>query len=136
MQFEGGIYGKAVLQNCFTKVLLKNTEDGARRIQSLLNLTDEEVERIQRYKNGKCLLLIGNLKLELQFEASELEDELISTDSESLKRISEKKQEEINRRESQNDMKEITKVKYVPLIDEDEYYRLIEDEESEHDSQY
>lgn len=107
LQFEGGIYGKAVLQNCYTKVLLKNTEDGARRIQSLLNLTNNEVERIQRYKNGKCLVLIGNLKLEMQFEASALEDELISTDSATLTRISKQKSNEnLSQKSFSNNLKE------------------------------
>lgn len=127
MQFEEGIYGKAVLQNCFTKVLLKNTEDGARRIQSLLNLTDGEVERIQRYKNGRCLLLIGNLKLELQFEASELEDELISTDSTTLTRITEKKVKEKDKIQSVSE--ENVEEKYLMLLSEEEYYQYLNNEE-------
>lgn len=135
LQFEGGIYGKAVLQNCYTKVLLKNTEDGARRIQSLLNLTDNEVDRIQRYKNGKCLVLIGNLKLEMQFEASTLEDELISTDSATLTKISQQKakekQTEVETVEPQDTQEPKTHEKWFSVMSEEEYYQSLEKEGDE-----
>ena len=135
LQFEGGIYGKAVLQNCYTKVLLKNTEDGARRIQSLLNLTDNEVDRIQRYKNGKCLVLIGNLKLEMQFEASTLEDELISTDSATLTKISQQKakekQNEVETVEPQDTQEPKTHEKWFSVMSEEEYYQSLEKEGDE-----
>lgn len=123
MQYENGIYGKAVLQNCYTKILLGNNEDGTQREQALLNLTDEECMKIQRYKNGKCLALIGNLKLEMQFESSALENELISTDSDTLRKVAKKRQQDAEQKEKEEKKFSVFNDEVVQIMSEEQYFK-------------
>lgn len=56
---EGGKYGKGILDSSRIKFVMQMEEQEARLIQQILNLSEEEVRQITRFRRGEGLLCIG-----------------------------------------------------------------------------
>mgnify|MGYP007102617710 CR=1 FL=1 len=56
MALDGGKYGKAILDSCRIKFIMQMEEQEARLVQNILNLTEEEVRLITRFRRGEGLL--------------------------------------------------------------------------------
>ena len=76
---DDGKYGKAILNNCRTKVVLQLEEDEAMAVQKYLNLSDEETMQIIRSGRGQGLLCAGRNRIGVEFRASQTEYDLITT---------------------------------------------------------
>ena len=56
---EGGKYGKGILDSSRIKFVMQMEEQEARLIQQILNLSEEEVRQITRFRRGEGLQCIG-----------------------------------------------------------------------------
>ena len=53
---DGGKYGKGIINNAKTKIILNLEDDEALRVQDALNLTDAEISNITRFERGNGLI--------------------------------------------------------------------------------
>lgn len=89
---EDGKYGKGIINNSKTKIILNLEDEEAQRVQSILHLSEAETMAITHFERGNGLISTNNNNVTVEFRASDLEKELITTDREELKKILEKQQ--------------------------------------------
>lgn len=82
-----GLYGKGIINNSQTKIVLKLTKDEALFVRDVLGLTERETMSIMKFERGNGLLVTGSNNVFIEFKASELETELITTDRTLLAKI-------------------------------------------------
>ena len=90
---EDGKYGKGIINNSKTKIVLNLEDEEAERVQSILHLSEAETMAITHFERGNALISTNNNNVTVEFKASELEKELITTDRMELKLILEKERE-------------------------------------------
>ncbi len=76
---DGGKYGKGILDSSRIKLVMQMEEQEARLIQGVLNLSEDEVRQITRFRRGEGLLCIGYNHVPVQFHATEKEYNAITT---------------------------------------------------------
>lgn len=76
---EGGKYGKGILDSSRIKVIMQMEEQEARLIQGVLNLSEEEVRQVTRFRRGEGLLCIGYNHVPIAFYATQKEYDAITT---------------------------------------------------------
>ena len=76
---EGGKYGKGILDSSRIKFVMQMEEQEARLIQQILNLSEEEVRQITRFRRGEGLLCIGYNHVPVAFHVTKKEYEAITT---------------------------------------------------------
>ena len=76
---EGGKYGKGILDSSRIKFVMQMEEQEARLIQQILNLSDEEVRQITRFRRGEGLLCIGYNHVPVAFHVTKKEYDAITT---------------------------------------------------------
>ena len=76
---DGGKYGKGILDSSRIKLVMQMEEQEARLIQGVLNLSEDEVRQITRFRRGEGLLCIGYNHVPVQFHATEKEYDAITT---------------------------------------------------------
>ena len=84
---EDGKYGKGIINNAKTKILLNLEDEEARRVQSLLHLSEAEVMEITHFERGNGLISTNNNNVTVEVKCSQLEKELITTDRRELQEI-------------------------------------------------
>lgn len=77
---EDGKYGKGIINNCKTKIVLNLENKEARAVKELLALSEEEYKQVIRFERGHGLLSTNGNNIPIHFKASELENALITTD--------------------------------------------------------
>ena len=83
---DGGKYGKGILDSSRIKLVMQMEEQEARLIQGVLNLSEDEVRQITRFRRGEGLLCIGYNHVPIAFYATEREYNAITTSSTDLRR--------------------------------------------------
>ena len=76
---EGGKYGKGILDSSRIKLVMQMEEQEARLIQQILNLSEEEVRQITRFRRGEGLLCIGYNHVPVAFHVTKKEYDAITT---------------------------------------------------------
>lgn len=76
---DGGSYGKGILDASRFKLVMQMEEQEARLIQNKLNLSEEEVRQITRFRRGEGLLCIGYNHVPIAFHTTAKEYEAITT---------------------------------------------------------
>lgn len=76
---EGGKYGKGILDSSRIKFVMQMEEQEARLIQQILNLSEEEVRQITRFRRGEGLLCIGYNHVPVAFYVTKKEYDAITT---------------------------------------------------------
>ena len=76
---EGGKYGKSILDSSRIKFVMQMEEQEARLIQQILNLSEEEVRQITRFRRGEGLLCIGYNHVPVAFHVTKKEYDAITT---------------------------------------------------------
>lgn len=84
---DGGKYGKGIINNAKTKIVLNLEDDEAIRVQDALKLTDTEIANITRFERGNGLISTNSNHITVEFKASALEKQLITTDRYELSQI-------------------------------------------------
>ena len=91
---EDGKYGKGIINNAKTKIVLNLEEEEARRVQTLLHLSEAEVMEITHFERGNGLISTNNNNVTVEIKCSQLEKELITTDRRELLELLEKKEQQ------------------------------------------
>ena len=76
---QGGKYGKGILDSSRIKFVMQMEEQEARLIQQILNLSEEEVRQITRFRRGEGLLCIGYNHVPVAFHVTKKEYDAITT---------------------------------------------------------
>lgn len=87
---EDGKYGKGIINNAKTKIVLNLEEEEAGRVREILRLSDAETMAVTHFERGSGLISTNNNNIAVEFRASDLEKELITTDRRELKEIVER----------------------------------------------
>ena len=74
-----GKYGKGILDSSRIKIVMQMEEQEARLVQNVLNLSEEEVRQITRFRRGEGLLCIGYNHVPIAFYATQKEYDAITT---------------------------------------------------------
>ena len=82
-----GKYGKGIINNCKTKIILNMEDEEAQRVKTILRLSETEVMNITHFQRGNGLISTNNNNITVEFKASNLEKELITTDRQELLEI-------------------------------------------------
>ena len=82
---DGGKYGKGILDSSRIKLVMQMEEQEARLIQGVLNLSEDEVRQITRFRRGEGLLCIGYNHVPIAFHATQREYDAITTSSTDLR---------------------------------------------------
>jgi len=81
---EDGKYGRAILNNSKTKIVLNLEPDEAKYVQDVLKLSRSEVRSITQFERGEALVSSNNNKVPIIVRASRVESSLITTDRSEL----------------------------------------------------
>lgn len=84
---ENGKYGKGIINNCKTKIILNLEDDEAERVKDVFKLSEAEINEITHFERGNGLISTNNNNITVEFKCSELEKSLITTDRRELKQI-------------------------------------------------
>ena len=114
--FQDGKYGKAIISNSKTKIILGLEAQEAKAMQDVLQLTKNEVRSIVNFNRGEGLICANNNKVPVFIRASRLEDELITTDPAQIAAIVKRKKAERIMREHEEEQAE-REEKKVNLMD-------------------
>ena len=87
---EDGKYGKGIINNCKTKIILNLEDDEAERVKDIFKLSEAEIMEITHFERGNGLISTNNNNITVEFKCSELEKSLITTDRRELQQILEK----------------------------------------------
>ena len=87
MALKDGKYGRGIINACKTKIVLNMENDEAKKVQELLHLTEAERMEIVHFERGKGMISTNSNNLTLEFKASRLERDLITTDRKDLKEL-------------------------------------------------
>ena len=84
---EDGKYGKGIINNSKTKVILNLEDEEAQRVGSILHLSEAELMEITHFERGSALISTNNNNVAVEIKCSELEKELITTDRRELQEL-------------------------------------------------
>jgi hypothetical protein len=84
---DDGKYGKGIINNAKTKILLNLEDEEAQRVQSILHLSEAEVMEITHFERGSGLISTNNNNVTVEIKCSQLEKELITTDRRELQEL-------------------------------------------------
>ena len=82
---DNGKYGKGILDSSRIKLVMQMEEQEARLIQGVLNLSEDEVRQITRFRRGEGLLCVGYNHVPIAFHATQKEYDAITTSSTDLR---------------------------------------------------
>ncbi|WP_326975357.1 VirB4 family type IV secretion system protein [Caproicibacter sp. BJN0012] len=88
---DDGKYGKGIINNSKTKIILNLEDEEAQRVQEILHLSEAEVMEVTHFERGNGLISTNNNNITVEFKASDLEKELITTDRRELQELVERK---------------------------------------------
>lgn len=92
---DDGKYGKGIINNAKTKIVLQLENDEAETVQDILKLSESETMSIINFKRGNGLISSNSNNVAIEIKASALETELITTDRAELQAILERKEREL-----------------------------------------
>ena len=81
---DDGKYGKGIINNCKTKIVLNLEDEEALRVHSILRLSEAELLEITHFERGNGLISTNNNNISVEFKCSQLEKSLITTDRREL----------------------------------------------------
>lgn len=84
---EDGKYGKGIINNSKTKIVLNLENKEAKSVKELLDLSQNEYKKILKFGRGHGLISTNGNNVPVHFIASELENKLITTDRKELEQI-------------------------------------------------
>ena len=81
---EDGKYGRAILNNSKTKIVLNLEPDEAQHVQEVLKLSRTEIRSITQFERGEALIASNNNKVPVIVKVSKAESAMITTDRSEL----------------------------------------------------
>ncbi len=77
---DDGKFGKGIINNSSIKCFFQLEESDVRSLEKIINISENEKQKLQGMKRGTCLLYAGIEHIIANIEASKLEHEFITTD--------------------------------------------------------
>ena len=97
-EYKGGKYGKAIIGNADTNIIMHLIPSEAKALQEAIQLTSVEMEAVSSLPRGQGLVCSASAKLFVDFVADDYEAKEITTDAKSFyerrKALEKKKREE------------------------------------------
>ena len=90
---EDGKYGRAIINNSKTKIILNLEPDEAEYVRETLKLTRTEIRSITQFERGEALISSNNNKVPVLVRASKVEQQLITTNRAELAAILKERQQ-------------------------------------------
>lgn len=90
MALKDGKYGRGIINATKTKIVLNLENDEAKKVQKMLHLSEAERMEITHFERGKGMISTNNNNLTVEFKASMLERDLITTDRKDLQELKER----------------------------------------------
>lgn len=90
MALKDGKYGRGIINATKTKIVLNLENDEAKKVQEMLHLSEAERMEITHFERGKGMISTNNNNLTVEFKASRLERDLITTDRKDLQELKER----------------------------------------------
>lgn len=87
LALEGGKYGRGIINNSKTKIIMNMENEEAVKVQEILRLSDAETSAITHFERGNGLLSSNGVNVTVEIRASQLEKELITTDRRELEEL-------------------------------------------------
>ena len=84
---DEGRFGKGIINNSKTKIVLNLEDEEAQRVQSVMHLSEAEVMEITHFERGSGLINTNNNNVTVEFRCSQLEKDLITTDRRELQEL-------------------------------------------------
>ena len=84
---EEGRYGRAIINNCKTKIILNLEQDEAEYVKDVLKLTRSEIRNITQFERGEALISSNSNKVPVIIKASREDQQLITTDRAELEAL-------------------------------------------------
>ena len=100
---EDGKYGKGIINNCKTKIILNLEDNEADLVQDTLGLSENERQAIVHFERGNAMISTNKNNVTVEVRASTKETELITTDRRELQAIADRRRAE---KENEKLMKE------------------------------
>ena len=85
--FANGSFGKSVLTNSKTKILMGMEADEVAEVAQILDLTEQEEYKLTRFKTGQALIAANSNHIIVNIKASQYEHDLLTTSRVELQRI-------------------------------------------------
>ena len=98
---ENGKYGKGIINNSKTKILLNMEMDEAKFVKDSMNLSNSEYKKLLHFERGHGLISTNNNKVPVIIKASEKEKNLITTDAAELRAAAEARLQEDRKKKAQ-----------------------------------
>lgn len=77
---EDGKYGRGIINNSKTKIILNLEDDEAQSVKEILKLSRYEIRNIINFDRGEALIAANNNKVKVLVKPSDTEKDLITTD--------------------------------------------------------
>lgn len=90
---DDGKFGRGIIANSKTKIILQLEPQEAEYVQRVFNLTEAETMDIMRFERGSGLIITNSNNVAVKFIASTKEEELITSDRQRLEQILEKQKQ-------------------------------------------
>jgi type IV secretory pathway VirB4 component len=100
---DEGRYGRAILNNSKTKIILNLEPDEAEYVRDVLKLSRSELRSITQFERGEALISSNNNKIPVVIKISKTELSLITTDRSELETLLKEKQHEKSHEEDGDD---------------------------------
>jgi len=108
---EDGKYGKGIINNCKTKIVLNLEDDEADRVQDILGLSESERQAIVHFERGNAMISANKNNVAVGIISSKQELALITTDRQELQAIAERKKAAIEHEKLMAEVLEVAKGK-------------------------
>ena len=89
---DEGRYGRAILNNSKTKIILNLEPDEAEYVRDVLKLSNTEIRSITQFERGEALISSNNNKIPVVIKISKMELGMITTDRAELEALLKEKQ--------------------------------------------
>lgn len=96
---EGGKYGKGIVNNSKTKIILNLEPDEAAFVRDSMKLSKTEYRNILAFDRGQGLIASNNNKVPVEIKPSEIEKALITTDRAELAQQAQKRVDDAKKKE-------------------------------------
>lgn len=114
---DDGRFGKAVINNCKTKIVMGMEQNDLDAVKDILNLSEAECEAILNFDKGQALLFMGTTSMPFKFISTDVEDTLARTDKEGYEKIM-RLNKELARRKAVKQAEEAMKQRQTDIMDE------------------
>ena len=100
---DDGKYGKGIINNCKTKIVLNLEADEAERVQDILGLSESERHAIEHFERGSAMISANKNNVAIEIMPSPQEKELITTDRKELEAIANRRRAELEHQQLMED---------------------------------